>query len=265
MRSTSSAINDFLEVAGIDSPEIASFFLKRNHNRLTASINDYFSNPRLVEQATQSLEQRKNSKSIASSPKLKGIFDKYKEAEPDPTGKYYIGVDGTLQYLKDLEYEPEDTIVLCLANFLESESVGDFREEPFMRKWSAVGCDTLEKMRKFMDSTLKPKLVSDPKYFTEIYQYTFRFILDKGEKKLPLDFAAEYWRLLIPKQYFTELDKFTHFMHVSHKMKVSRDQWNMLLPFLEAYHEDPELKNYDESQSWPLLMDEFYEFIKGEQ
>ena len=169
MGTTSSAVKDFLEVAGIDSPEIASFFLKRNHNRLTASINDYFSNPRLVEQVKQNLEQKRNSKSIALSPKLKDIFEKYKESEPDPTGGFYIGVDGTLQYLKDLGYEPEDTIVLCLANFLESESVGDFREQPFLKKWSAVGCDTLEKMKKFINGTLRPQLGSDPKYFIEIY------------------------------------------------------------------------------------------------
>ncbi|VEU23442.1 DEKNAAC104589 [Brettanomyces naardenensis] len=265
MAPRSASVRKFLEVTGIESEDIASFFLKRNNGRITESINDYFSNPRIVKEIERRAKQENQRALVNVSTELRELFNKYKEEQPDPTGKPFIGIDGTLRYLSDLGYEPEDEVVLCLAELLDSQSVGQFKEDPFLKNWTKVGCNSINEMRDFIEESLKARMVNDPEYFLKIYQYTYRFILEKNEKNLPLDMAEDYWHLLIPKQYSKELDIFLKFMHENSKNKVTRDQWNMLLPFLEDFHEDSSLQKYDENKSWPLLMDEFYEYINGDR
>ncbi|QPG76272.1 hypothetical protein FOA43_003658 [Brettanomyces nanus] len=259
------SVRQFLEVSGISSSEVATFFLDRNNGRLAESINDFFSNPRVVQEVEKRTKKNSKKSMKSVSTELKELFNKYKEPQLDSTGKSYIGIDGTMRYLEDLGYEPEDEVVLCLADFLDSQKVGDFKEEQFLTNWNNVGCNTIEQMHNYIDINLRPKLLDDPEYFRAIYQYTFKFILEKNEKTLPLDMAQEYWHLLLPGEFSLELETFIKFLHDTSKTEITRDQWNMLLPFLQDYHNDPTLNGYDESQSWPLLMDKFYEYIKSDE
>lgn len=256
------SIRKFLEVTGIENADVASYFLERNDENISQSINSYFSNPRLVDEVERKINRRKKNQKSSVSKQLQTLFNKYKESEPDATGKNYIGVDGTMQYIEDLGYEPEDEVVLCIAEFLESKSVGDFKEESFLKNWGDVDCNTIEEMSEYIETTLKPKLHSNQQYFTKIYQYTFRFILGIGEKTVSLDIAKDYWNLLVPHEYKKELETFVNFLDQKSHSQITHDQWNMLIPFLKFYHSDPQLKSYDESQSWPLLMDDFYEFLQ---
>lgn len=250
----------FLEVTGADMPEVATFFLHRNNGKINEAVNDFFLNPRAAKDIERQGERSERKVVATASKELKAILDTYKEAQPDAADRPYIGVDGTMQYLEDLGYAPEDAVVLALAEFLESPTVGVFKEEPFLRRWASVGANSLGDMKNHV-KTLERKLDSDPEYFRKVYQFAYKFILEKNEKNMALDMAEEYWQLLIPKQYGAELDRFLQFMHKEGKQTVTRDQWNMLLPFLDDLHQDPNLDNYNESQSWPLLMDEFYEYL----
>ncbi|CCH44366.1 DCN1-like protein 2 [Wickerhamomyces ciferrii] len=98
---------------------IADQFLKSSNYDLELAINEYLS--------YQASPNRKDNK------KLTQIFDKYKDAEKD-----IIDVDGTLSYIDDLGYEPEDRVALALAEFLESPSAGVFKRQNFVLKWQSI-------------------------------------------------------------------------------------------------------------------------------
>ncbi|KAG7697221.1 hypothetical protein KL951_002583 [Ogataea haglerorum] len=248
-------VKKFLEVTGTDSEEVAAFFLQRNQQKLTHAINDFFVNPQLAKNL------KKEKVTVKIDPKVKEIFDQYKEPLPDALGKAYIGIDGTVRYISDLGYEPEDIAMLALAEFLECPSVGVFKEDPFVTNWSRVKCNTIEKMGDYVRNELAIKLAEDEEYFKKVYQFTYKFILEKNERNVPTETAVEYWNLMLPQTYKPELETFVRFLKETGHKGITKDQWNMLYPFLKTYHEDNKLSNYDESQSWPVLMDSFHEWL----
>lgn len=98
---------------------IADQFLKSSNYDLELAINEYLS--------YQASPSRKDNK------KLTAIFDQYKEPDSD-----IIGIDGTIKYIEDLGYEPEDKVALALAEFLESPSAGVFKRTSFILKWQST-------------------------------------------------------------------------------------------------------------------------------
>jgi len=98
---------------------IAEQFLKSTNYDLELAINEYLS--------YQASPSHKDNK------KLSAIFDSYKEPNSD-----IIGIDGTIKYIEDLGYEPEDKVALALAEFLESPSAGVFNRQNFMLKWQST-------------------------------------------------------------------------------------------------------------------------------
>lgn len=83
------------------------------------AINEYLS--------YQASSSRKDNRKLAA------IFDSYKDPDSD-----IIGIDGTIKYIEDLGYEPEDKVTLALADFLESPSAGVFNRKNFILKWQST-------------------------------------------------------------------------------------------------------------------------------
>lgn len=103
-QSTSAAAKNFLTLAQWD---------------LEVAINEYLA----YQAPTMSRKDQQN---------LSAVFDKYKEDDTK------IGIDGTLKYIEDLGYQPEDRVVLALAEFLESPNAGVFTRKSFQSKWQSV-------------------------------------------------------------------------------------------------------------------------------
>lgn len=92
----------------------------RNANYdLEVAINDYLS--------YQSTPNKKDNKNLSK------IFDSYRDE-----GSEDIGIDGTIRYLADLGFQPEDKVVLALAEFLKSPSAGVFHRNSFILQWQLV-------------------------------------------------------------------------------------------------------------------------------
>jgi DCN1-like protein 1/2 len=98
---------------------VAKNFLKIARWDLEVAINEY-----LAYQAPTL--NRRDQQSLLS------LFDQYKEDDTK------IGIDGTMKYIEDLGYEPEDRVILALAEFLESPSAGVFTKRSFQSKWQSV-------------------------------------------------------------------------------------------------------------------------------
>lgn len=84
------------------------------------AINEYYL-------SYQPSTERKDNKKLAA------IFDNYKDPDSD-----IIGIDGTIKYIEDLGYEPEDKVALALAEFLESPLAGVFERKSFIMKWQTT-------------------------------------------------------------------------------------------------------------------------------
>ena len=183
---------------------------------------------------------------------IEKYFNKYKDKEEDA-----ILAEGMEKFCVDLGVDPTEFIVLVLAWRFEASQMCRFTREEFIN-----GC---QKMQAHNAKSLKdrfPELLSEAKSkknFKELYNFTFSFGLDHstGQRSLPIDMAKPLWDLVFTQNRPELLDRWFEFLQDSEVRGISRDTWNMFLPFVESTL--PDLSNYDESEAWPSLFDDFVE------
>lgn len=183
---------------------------------------------------------------------LEKYFTKYKDAGEDA-----ILAEGMEKFCVDLGVEPTEFIVLVLAWKFEASQMCRFTREEFMN-----GC---QKLRAHDAKSLKerfPELSAEAKNernFKDLYNFTFSFGLDQssGQRSLPMDMAIPLWDLAFTQKKPEILDRWFNFLRTNGVKGISRDTWNMFLPFVETIL--PDLSNYDESEAWPSLFDDFVE------
>lgn len=183
---------------------------------------------------------------------IEKYFTKYKDAGEDA-----ILAEGMEKFCIDLGVEPTEFIVLVLAWKFEASQMCRFTREEFMN-----GC---QKLRSHDAKSLKerfPELSAEAKNernFKDLYNFTFSFGLDQssGQRSLPLDMAIPLWDLAFSQKRPDILNQWFNFLKTNNIKGISRDTWNMFLPFVETIL--PDLSNYDDSEAWPSLFDDFVE------
>lgn len=201
----------------------------------------------------------------APSDALVAIYEKYK----DPEAPELILVEGTLTYLDDLGFDPEDLISLTLAYVLQSPQTGEFSRLTFLDVWNNLGISSVHAMRKYILDRHK-SLTTSPQEFEKLYQYVFDFVRgsDTRIKTIGHDEAVLYWKMLFSaNDEFNKgnkrLDQWYTFIS-SNERNISKDAWNMFYKFvLQVILSDPEnLSGYDEMSAWPSVVDEFMEQLQ---
>lgn len=236
---------------------VAQKYLKRNAGRVEYALNDFYDHVDAIGTMRQ-----------AYSPRLVAIFEKYscdQGKHCDPTG--------LVRYIEDMGLSIEDPVTLCLSKILCIEDqTGLVSREQFLDGWTDQCCDSMDQMKELLE-TLREKLKTDKEFFKSIYMYTFPLNVDSGTRQLPRDVAIDYWRLLFGKNSFAlkiskeRLDSWVQFIESDdtdkRKLFISQDIWLMFYKFVEKYPDDVKLKSeYDEMAAWPLLIDEYYEYLE---
>lgn len=183
---------------------------------------------------------------------IEKYFNKYKDNNEDS-----ILAEGMEKFCVDLGVDPTEFIVLVLAWKFEASQMCRFTREEFIN-----GC---QKMQAHNAKSLRerfPALLADAKEqknFKNLYNFTFSFGLDhsSGQRSLPIDMAVPLWDLVFSQNKPEILDRWFEFLKGGEVRGVSRDTWNMFLPFMETTL--PDLSNYDGSEAWPSLFDDFVE------
>ncbi|KAI5120249.1 hypothetical protein M0805_007553 [Coniferiporia weirii] len=260
-------ITQFRNVTGASPADAKSFIGK--YKRLDVAIDSYYNDPN---QFKSEPSKKTGADRVA---RLGKLFDKYKDPDGDE-----ITIDGTLRLCEDLAVNPEDVVLLAIAYELKSPSMGLWTRKGWVDGWLSLGQDTIDGMKSTL-SQLSPKLASDPRYFQQVYSYTFDFARTEGQRSIGLDFAQGYWSLLIPyglsggalshiapdedgddamdsdeqgwKPEYTEW--WFDFLREKECKGVSKDTWTMFLEFVRAI--DSKFERYDETAAWPSLIDDF--------
>ena len=183
---------------------------------------------------------------------IEKYFNKYKDQGEDA-----ILAEGMEKFCVDLGLDPTEFTVLVLAWKFEASQMCRFTREEFVN-----GC---QKMQAHDAKSLKerfPELLeeaSESRHFKELYNFTFSFGLDHGtgQRSLPADMAIPLWDLVFSQKPPELLDQWFAFLQGREVRGISRDTWNMFLPFVQTIK--PDLSNYDESEAWPSLFDDFVE------
>lgn len=186
---------------------------------------------------------------------IEKYFCKYKDV-----GEESILAEGMERFCIDLGVDPTEFIVLVLAWKFEASQMCRFTREEFMNGCQKMQAHNAKSLRERFTVLLAE--AKDQRNFKNLYDFTFSFGLDhiSGQRSLPIDMAAALWQLVFTQNKPELLDRWFAFLKVNEVKGISRDTWNMFLPFVETTL--PDLSNYDESEAWPSLFDDF---VEGEQ
>eukprot|EP01099_Mayorella_cantabrigiensis_P006557 TRINITY_DN5517_c0_g2_i1.p1 TRINITY_DN5517_c0_g2~~TRINITY_DN5517_c0_g2_i1.p1 ORF type:complete len:270 (-),score=68.68 TRINITY_DN5517_c0_g2_i1:392-1201(-) len=187
--------------------------------------------------------------------KAEELFTKYREPNAEQIGPSGIG-----SLCTDLSVNPEDVTVLIFAYHLGAQEMGYFSREEFLTGLQKLNCDSISKIK--AQFKVFEKELDDPAIFKEIYRFGFFFAKEADQKILDLQMASDMLQLLMGDRFFHSKN-FLNFLTKQTSYKaINLDQWMSLLEFCRTVSDD--FSNYDESSAWPVLLDEYVVWAKGE-
>jgi len=182
-----------------------------------------------------------------------------------------------MSYLSALSVSLEGITVLIISELLGSPTMGELPRAGFVSGWSSQSATTLTAQKTVLASLLKqlptPESRGTNGLFRRVYKHTFKIALPAGSKGVPLEVAAEYWKLVFGSQGVPWegqdgtpwLEWWLSFLDEKWKKAVNKDLWDQTLLFAEKTREDPSLSWWSEESAWPGIIDEFVEWAKTEK
>ncbi|KAL5417650.1 hypothetical protein PMIN06_010386 [Paraphaeosphaeria minitans] len=251
------AISQFMSFASTDQ-KTAIKHLKNAGWDPSAAVNAYFSGG-----------GGSGAASLSKS-SLNKLFDSLRDDKNSPDT---VGPEGAMGYFEKLGVDLEGMDALAVMEVIQAPTMGELGREGFVEGWSSLNADTLDKQKAHLKS-LKQRLPTDKAAFDKVYKYTFLLGRPAGAKAVPLDSALAFWELLFtsplsamrwstPNSPWSEW--WSEFLNSEWKKSVNKDMWNETLKFAKLTLEDEAMSFWDESSSWPSVIDDFVEWVKQEK
>ncbi|KAM7342044.1 defective in cullin neddylation 1 domain containing SCCRO3 isoform 1-T1 [Cochliomyia hominivorax] len=185
---------------------------------------------------------------------LNKLFEEYKEPDED-----MILADGIERLCRDLNYQPDEFAILVLAWCLDASQMCRFTRSEFIEGLHKMRADTIETIHIRLEQTIETLKV-DAELFKQLYRFTFRFGLEPDQRILSLDMAISLWKLVFTVHTPDLLSKWVHFLEQHPSIRgIPKDTWNMFLNFSEQC----DINNYDDTEAWPSLFDDFVDYEKS--
>lgn len=175
-----------------------------------------------------------------------------------------IDPEGIESLCSDLEVDHTDVRILMFAWKMQAEKQGYFTLEEWRKGLKAVRADTIIKLKKALPELEKE--VRRPSNYVEFYSYAFRYCLtEEKQKSIDIESICELLELVLGLQFHPQVDLFVQYLRTQIDYKViNMDQW---MGFYRFCHEIsfPDFSNYDAELAWPLILDNFVEWVRSKQ
>nr|CAD7440889.1 unnamed protein product [Timema bartmani]CAD7586605.1 unnamed protein product [Timema genevievae] len=169
-----------------------------------------------------------------------------------------LGPDGMEKFCEDIGVEPENVVMLVLAWKMNAHQMGFFTEQEWLKGLVDLQCDTICKLQMKLDYLRS--LLNDHSSFKSIYRYAYDFARqDKDQRSMDIETAKAMLQLLLGK-HWPLFAQFGGFLDQSKYKVINKDQWCNILEFSRTILHD--LSNYDVDGAWPVMLDEFVEWLK---
>ena len=189
-----------------------------------------------------------------SESKISSLFEMYKDPNVDA-----ILAEGIEKFCSDLNVKPEEFKVLVLAWKFDAETMCRFTRTEFITGCKKLKVDSIKGIQSKFPEMLSE--VQDKQIFKDLYKWTYKFCLDSdiGQRTLPVDMATTMWPLVFTQYEPPTLKRWLEFLDRHPSVRgISKDTWDMFLNFTE--HVGHDLTNYDDTEAWPSLFDDFVEY-----
>ncbi|XP_010245547.1 PREDICTED: DCN1-like protein 4 isoform X1 [Nelumbo nucifera] len=175
-----------------------------------------------------------------------------------------IDPEGIEALCSDLEVDHTDVRILMLAWKMKAEKQGYFTLDEWRRGLKALRADTISKLKKALPELEKE--VRRPPNFVDFYSYAFRYCLtEEKQKSIDIESICQLLDLVLGSQFHPQVDMLIDYLKTQKDYKViNMDQWMGFLRFCNEIS-FPDLSNYDPDLAWPLILDNFVEWMIAKQ
>ena len=175
-----------------------------------------------------------------------------------------IDPEGIERLCSDVEVDHTDVRILMLAWKMKAEKQGYFTLEEWRTGFKAIRVSNKYALKKALPELEKE--VRRPTNFVDFYSYSFRYCLtEEKQKSIDIDSICELLNIVLGSQYQAQVDLFVQYLKTQNDYKViNMDQWMGFYRFCEEIS-FPDLSNYDPELAWPLILDNFVEWLREKQ
>ncbi|ONI16398.1 hypothetical protein PRUPE_3G096100 [Prunus persica] len=175
-----------------------------------------------------------------------------------------IDPEGIERLCSDVEVDHTDVRILMLAWKMKAEKQGYFTLEEWRTGFKAIRVSNKYALKKALPELEKE--VRRPTNFVDFYSYSFRYCLtEEKQKSIDIDSICELLNIVLRSQYQAQVDLFVQYLKTQNDYKViNMDQWMGFYRFCEEIS-FPDLSNYDPELAWPLILDNFVEWLREKQ
>ena len=245
-----------MQITGCTNRELARRYISNSGGFLDLAIDNYYNHEIPAVSSGRTLKPIPQKQAVEE---LEKIFDRYAEhANPNQ-----MDIEGTIAYFTDLGIDPENDVEAIIAAYtLESPSTGVFTRDAFVQNWANVNATNVKDMSIYLHQAKH-----NSKLIDLVNKFAFKYALEEGKRKLAVEDAVALWRViynddLTKLQEPSTVSKFINDFVASGKSgkeSISMDEWNMSRPFFAIPL--PQLEHLSEDAAWPVLMDDFVDFL----
>ncbi|CAN0899719.1 DCN1-like protein 4 [Linum grandiflorum] len=172
-----------------------------------------------------------------------------------------IDPEGIETLCSDLEVDHTDVRILMLAWKMKAEKQGYFTLDEWRRGLKALRAENITKLKKALPELEKE--VKRPSNFVDFYSYGFRYcLMEEKQKSIDIENICQLLDLVLGSQHRIQVDYFIEYLKIQSDYKViNLDQWMGFYRFCNEIS-FPELSNYDPELAWPIILDNFVEWIR---
>ncbi|KAE8649068.1 DCN1-like protein 5 [Cucumis sativus] len=229
--------------------------MRRSATRKTGQPNSTSVNSSAVD-LFRSASSRASSKELE---RIDSLF--YSYANPSSG---LIDPEGIENLCSDIEVDHTDVRILMLAWKMKSEKQGYFNLDEWRTGLKSLRADTVSKLKKALPDLEKE--VRRPSNFVDFYSYAFRYCLtEEKQKSIDIESICELLDLVLGSQFHSQVNAFVDYLKIQTDYKViNMDQWMGFFRFCNEISY-PDLINYDSELAWPLILDNFVEWLQAKQ
>ncbi|XP_028782586.1 DCN1-like protein 4 isoform X2 [Neltuma alba] len=197
--------------------------------------------------------------SSKESERIDSLFYSYANASSG-----LIDPEGIEALCADLEVDHTDVRILMLAWKMKAEKQGYFNMDEWRRGLKALRADTISKLKKSLPDLEKEVL--RPSNLSDFYSYAFRYCLtEEKQKSIDIESVCELLTLVLGYQFPSQVNLFVEYLKTQSDYKViNMDQWMGFFRFCNEIS-FPDLSNYNPDHAWPLVLDNFVEWVREKQ